>query len=84
MIEDFPDLNCDVEHSVIRRNGTAGYHKVIDQLNTEERMIIYSIFFENKTQVQLAEIMGVSRQVSGVQAENNFNKMREMYHENIF
>ena len=24
MIEDFPDLNCDVEHCV-RQNGTAGY-----------------------------------------------------------
>ena len=34
-------------------------------------MIIYGIFFENKTQTQMAEIMGISRQVLVVQAENN-------------
>ena len=36
-------------------------HTVINQLNSEERMIIYGIFFENKTQTQMAEIKGISR-----------------------
>ena len=63
MIEDFPDLNCDVEHSVLTKMEQQDIHKVINQLNSEERMIIYGIFFENKTQTQMAEIMGISRQV---------------------
>ena len=29
---------------------------MIYQLNSEERMIIYGIFFENKTQTQMAEL----------------------------
>ena len=35
MIEDFPDLNCDVEHSVLTKMEQQDIHKVIDQLNTE-------------------------------------------------
>ena len=33
MIEDFPDLNCDVEHSVLTKMEQQDIHKVIDQLN---------------------------------------------------
>ena len=40
MIEDFPDLNCDVEHSVLTKMEQQDIHKVINQLNSEERMII--------------------------------------------
>ena len=57
-------------------------HKVIDQLNTEERMIIYGIFFENKT--QMAEIMGISRQVLAYKLKTILNKMREMYMKEFF
>ena len=56
MIEDFPDLNCDVEHCVLTKMEQQDIHKVINQLNSEERMIIYGIFFENKTQTQLSLI----------------------------
>ncbi len=59
-------------------------HKVINQLDAEERMIIYGIYFENKTQVQLAGIMGVSRQVLAYKLNTILNKMRRMYQENIF
>jgi RNA polymerase sigma factor (sigma-70 family) len=84
MIEDFPDLNCDVEHSVLTKMEQQDIHKVIDQLNTEERMIIYSIFFENKTQTQMAEIMGISRQVLAYKLKTILNKMREMYMKEFF
>ena len=40
MIEDFPDLNCDVEHCVLTKMEQQDIHKVINQLNSEERMII--------------------------------------------
>lgn len=78
MIEDFLDLNCDVEHSVLTKMEQQDIHRVIDQLNTEERMIIYGIFFENKTQTQMAEIMGISRQVLAYKLKTILNKMREM------
>ncbi len=85
MIEDFPDLNCDVEHSVLTKMEQQDIHRVIDQLNTEERMIIYGIFFENKTQTQMAEIMGgISRQVLAYKLKTILNKMREMYMKKFF
>ena len=45
MIEDFPDLNCDVEHCVLTKMEQQDIHTVINQLNSEERMIIYGIFY---------------------------------------
>ena len=83
-IEDFPDYSCDVEDSVISSVERRDIHKVINQLDAEERMIIYSIYFENKTQVQLAGIMGVSRQVLAYKLKTILHKMRRMYQENIF
>ncbi|MEI3357812.1 MAG: sigma factor-like helix-turn-helix DNA-binding protein [Dorea formicigenerans] len=59
-------------------------HKVINQLNSEERMIIYGIFFENKTQTQMAEIMGISRQMLSYKLKSTLNKMREMYMNKFF
>lgn len=47
--------------------------EVRDQLNTEERMIIYGIFFENKTQTQMAEIMGIAN--NGISMEQAFENM---------
>ena len=77
MIEDFPDLNCDVEHCVLTKMEQQDIHKVINQLNSEERMIIYGIFFENKTQTQMAEIMGISRQMLSYKLKSTLNNMRE-------
>lgn len=78
-IEDFPDYSCDVEDSVISGVERQDIHKVIKRLGAEERMIIYGIYFENKTQVQLAEIMGVSRQVLAYKLNTILKKMRRMY-----
>ena len=82
MIEDFPDLNCDVEHCVLTKMEQQDIHKVINQLNSEERMIIYGIFFENKT--QMAEIMGISRLSYKYKLKSTLNKMREMYMNKFF
>ena len=84
MIEDFPDLNCDVEHCVLTKMEQQDIHTVINQLNSEERMIIYGIFFENKTQTQMAEIMGISRQMLSYKLKSTLNKMREMYMNKFF
>ena len=84
MIEDFPDLNCDVEHCVLTKMEQQDIHTVINQLNSEERMIIYGIFFENKTQTQMAEIMGISRQMLSYKLKSILNKMREMYMNKFF
>ena len=59
-------------------------HKVINQLNSEERMIIYGIFFDNKTQTQMAEIMGISRKMLSYKLKSTLNKMREMYMNKFF
>ena len=84
MIEDFPDMNCDVESSVITKMEQQDIHKVINLLSAEERMIVYGIYFENKTQLQMAAIMGVSRQVLAYKLKAILNKMRKIYLDKTF
>lgn len=84
MIEDFPDMNCDVENSVITKIEQQDIHKVINLLSAEERMIVYGIYFENKTQLQMAAIMGVSRQVLAYKLKAILNKMRKIYLDKTF
>lgn len=78
-IEDFPDPGCDVEEEAITEMERREIHQVIEQLDEEERLIIYSIYFENKTQVQLAEIMGVSQQTVAYKLKKILGKMRKIY-----
>lgn len=73
-----------IEYSVLTKMEQQDIHKVINQLNSEERMIIYGIFFENKTQTQMAEIMGISRQMLSYKLKSILNKMREMYMNKFF
>ena len=84
MIEDFPDMNCDVENSVITKMEQQDIHKVINLLSAEEQMIVYGIYFENKTQLQMAAIMGVSRQVLAYKLKAILNKMRKIYLDKTF
>ena len=66
----FPDLNCDVEHCTDLKMEQQDIHKVINQLNSEERMIIYGIFFENKTQTQMEwRLWGAFQTDAVIQAE---------------
>jgi RNA polymerase sigma factor (sigma-70 family) len=78
-VEDFPDLICDVESGVIEKVEREEVHQVIGKLNEEERMIIYAIYFEEKTQVELAKTMGISRQKLSYKLRNIINKMRLIY-----
>jgi RNA polymerase sigma factor (sigma-70 family) len=79
-IEECPDMNCDVESSALDSVERQEVHKMIGKLTSEERMIIYAVYFENKTQLEIANITGMSRQAVGYKLKNALNKMRAMYH----
>ena len=85
MIEDFPDLNCDVEHCVLTKSGTAGYSHS-DQSTELRGTHDYLWYFalKIKTQTQMAEIMGISRQMLSYKLKSTLNKMREMYMNKLF
>lgn len=55
------------------------FQQILDQLDAEERVIIYGIYFENKTQVRLARIMGISKQLLAYKMEMILKKIRKMY-----
>jgi RNA polymerase sigma factor (sigma-70 family) len=75
-IEECPDPSCDVEGNALDRVERQEVHKIIARLNPEERMIVYAIYFENKTQKEVADITGLSRQTVGYKLKNILNKMR--------
>lgn len=78
-IEDLPDYSCNVEDSVISTLEQKDIHKIIEQLNSEEKLIIYGIYFENKSQVEIARMLGISRQMLAYKLKATLNKMRKKY-----
>lgn len=78
-IEDLPDYSCNVEDSVISTLEQKDIHKIIEQLNSEEKLIIYGIYFENKSQVEVARMLGISRQMLAYKLKATLNKMRKKY-----
>jgi DNA-directed RNA polymerase specialized sigma subunit len=83
-VREYEDPNGDVERIVIGRIDHKKIHDAIGVLDEEERMIIYAIYFEDMKQVDLARIMGVSRQVLSYKISVALNKMRADYRKNIF
>lgn len=78
-IESFPDVHCDVEGSAMEQVEHQEVRQVIGQLDSEERMLVYGIYFENKTQAEMASIMGVSQQAVAYKLKKVLNKMRKMF-----
>lgn len=88
MIEDFPDRHCNVEETVMNQvegqEMKEAIHEAISGLDEEERTLIYAIYFEGKTQLEMADIMGISRQVLAYKLKKILIKMQTMLGKNIF
>ena len=83
-IEEYPDMNGDVEEKILAGEETKTLHQAINLLDTEERMLVYAVYFENKTQAEVAAIMGVSQQMVAYKLKKVLNKMRWIYQKNNF
>lgn len=77
-IESFPDYSCDVEELVLKKMEQSNIHQVIEELDTGEKMLIYSFYFENKTQEEIAAILGVSQQVVAYRLKKVLMKMKRI------
>lgn len=78
-IDRYPDVDCDVEGSALDQAECQEVHQVIERLDAEERMLIHELYFENKTQAEMASIMGISQQVLSYRMKRILNKMRRMF-----
>lgn len=83
-IEEYPDMNGDVEEKILAGEETRTLHQAINLLDTEERMLVYAVYFENKTQAEVAAIMGVSQQMVAYKLKKVLSKMRWIYQKNNF
>ncbi len=64
MIEDFPDLNCDVEALCTDKMEQQDIHKVINQLNSEETHdYLWQFSLKTRHRHRWRRIMGISRQM---------------------
>lgn len=77
-IESFPDVSCDVEEMVLRRLEQKLIHQVIEELTESEKMLIFSFYFDNKTQEEIAAILGVSQQVVAYRLKKVLMKMKRI------
>ncbi|MCD8398844.1 MAG: sigma-70 family RNA polymerase sigma factor [Lachnospiraceae bacterium] len=78
VMDAIPDSSVDVENEVVERMEHQEVHKIISKLEPEEKLIIYSVFFEGKTQDEVGRIMGISQLAVHQRLEKILEKMHQM------
>lgn len=77
--EGIPDLNSEsVEDTVIRNIMADKLHQCLSRLSKEEQDLITSLYFQEKTEVQLAKEMGMLQQTISYRKQKILKKMKKM------
>ncbi len=77
-INELPDLNADQKLDASRKEKQLEVQKVIDQLEPEEREIIRLKFFEEISNIEIAEVMGLSANHIGVKVYRTLKKVKQL------
>lgn len=75
-IAELADLNVDSNRDASRKEKQLEVQAVIDQLEPEEREIIRLKFFEEVSNIEIAEIMGLSANHIGVKVYRTLKKVK--------
>lgn len=76
-----PDENADVEKQVLEQIEYEELHKKINRLSSEERFLIYGIYFENLPYQKIADLLGITKGTVSKKLQKVLQKMRAMYEE---
>lgn len=77
--EGIPDLNSEsVEDAVVRRLMADKLHQCLEKLSAEERDLIVEIYFNEKSEVQLAKESGILRQTINHRKKQILKKFQKM------
>ncbi|MFO0780817.1 MAG: sigma-70 family RNA polymerase sigma factor [Candidatus Gracilibacteria bacterium] len=77
-IGELADLSVDQVRDASRKEKQLEVQKVIDQLDHEEREIIRLKFFEEVSNIEIAEIMGLSANHIGVKVYRTLKKVKQL------
>ena len=76
-----PDEDADVEKQVLEQIEYEELHKKINRLSSEERFLIYGIYFENLPYQKIADLLGITKGTVSKKLQKVLQKMRAMYEE---
>ena len=77
--EGIPDLNSEsVEDAVIRRNMADKLHQCMERLPAPERELILEIFFNEKSESQIAKELGTNHQTINYRKQRILKKIQKM------
>jgi len=77
-INEIADLTVDQNRDAVVKEKQAEVQKVLDQLDDEEREIIRLKFFEEVSNIEIAEIMGLSANHIGVKVYRTLKKVKQL------
>ena len=78
-INELADLDVDQVRDASRKERTLEVQLVLDQLDQEEREIIRLKFFEEVSNIEIAEIMGLSANHIGVKVYRTLKKVKQLF-----
>lgn len=77
-IGELPDHNADHVHETSRKEKQLEVQAVMDMLEPEEREIIRLKFFEEISNIEIAEVMGLSANHIGVKVYRTLKKVKQL------
>lgn len=77
-VEDIEDEGVDVVEDAVRSEAKVHIDEVLEQLNTEEREILKLKYFEEASNIEIAEIMGLSANHIGVKVFRALKKVKQL------
>lgn len=77
-INELADLTVDQKRDASQKEKQLEVQKVLDQLEPEEREIIRLKFFEEVSNIEIAEIMGLSANHIGVKVYRTLKKVKQL------
>ena len=83
----FADDAEGVEDAVIRKDNLFRLRAALDQLSEEERALIHALFFDERSERELEEMMGVHKKISDLSSQNQtlaFLKQQGLVDPDIF
>lgn len=77
-IETMPDPYCNVEEEALCCMQYIELHGAIEELHDKEKILIKGIYFEDKTQKEMSEILGITQQAVAYRQKKILKKMNRI------
>ena len=77
--EQFPEENRSVEDQILKKIECEQLHKFLLELSKEEQWLIQELYFEERTEREVASVLGLSQKAINKRRQKILEKLRKLF-----